>query len=90
MADKYDLTEVIAELQGGHEPIVICADGRDFRVLPAELWPDDALTLGTTDPVAAARTLMMDDDYDDFTAAGGSAGVLMHIISKEAAKAGKA
>ena len=90
MSDKYDLTEVIAELRNEHEPIIIAAQGRDFRVLPAELWPDDALTLGTIDPVGAARTLMMDDDYDDFVTAGGSAGVLMHIIGKEALKAGKA
>lgn len=90
MSDKYDLNEVIAELHDEHKPIVITAKGRDFRVLPAELWPDDALTLGTVDPVGAARALMMDDDYDDFVAAGGSAGVLMHIISKEAATAGKA
>lgn len=90
MADSYDLKEVIQELKDEHPPIIIHANGKDYRILPAELWPDQSLELGATEPVTAARGLMMDDNYDEFVADGGSAGVLMHIVAREAVKQGKA
>ena len=78
---EFDLAEAVAEIEAEHPPIVIRAGAQTFKVLPPQLWPDEAVELATIDPVGAARAVMP-DGYDYFVDAGGSAAVLMQIVNK--------
>lgn len=85
---EFDLAEAVAEIEAEHPPIVIRAGAQTFKVLPPQLWPDEAVELATIDPVGAARAVMP-DGYDDFVDAGGSAAVLMQIVNKTVGDLGK-
>jgi len=84
---EFDLAEAVAEIEAEHPPIVIRAGAQTFKVLPPQLWPDEAVELATIDPVGAARAVMP-DGYDDFVDAGGSAAVLMQIVNKTVGESG--
>lgn len=80
---RYRLSEVVAEVREEHPPIEIeTDDGQVFEVPPPELWPDEVVELATTRPVDSAR-LVMGERYDQFIAAGGSAGLLSVIVQRE-------
>lgn len=66
--------------EGGVE--VEADDGTVFVVDPPELWSDEVLELSQAgDNFAAARGLL-GDQYEAFTAAGGSAATLLGILKE--------
>lgn len=76
---KYKLSDVVAEVRDEHPPIEIeTDDGRVFTIPPIELWPDGVLEAEGR-PLQQARSLL-GEDYDAFTAAGGSAALVMHVV----------
>lgn len=89
MSKRYQLSQVVAELREDRPGIEIEADGGAvFRVPPPELWPDLAIDKASSDPIAAARVLL-GDQYNEFTEAGGSAALLFHIIGQEVGTLGE-
>jgi hypothetical protein len=77
------LADAIAEKRGDHPPIrVDLGSGQPLLIDPIELWPDEVVNLVTAErPVDAVRTLL-GTDYERFTAAGGTAVLLLEMLQK--------
>lgn len=56
-------------------------DAKTVVLPPLERLTDEQVTASTTNQVVAAR-LILGDDYDHFTAAGGSANLLFQILQE--------
>lgn len=52
-----------------------------IKVPPPEVWSDEVLDKSDVDPVAAARELLGDEQYDRFRDAGGNAATLFGIVA---------
>jgi len=77
---RYKLSEVVTRIREEKPAIEVeTDDGKVYAITPPELWPDEALTLSSTNPVAAARLVV--DDYDAFVQAGGSAALVNAIVA---------
>lgn len=60
-------------------------DGSVFTIDPPQLWPDDVITLSRdNDLIALAKVILGGvDKYDQFVAAGGTAGMLGEVVQQE-------
>lgn len=58
-------------------------DGEIYRIDAPEVWSDEIAELAQSeDQVAVARALIGEDRYDAFVAAGGTAMLVMAIVSE--------
>ena len=56
-------------------------DGKTVTVPPPELWPDDVITkAAANDIVGASRGLLGPEAWDEFTAAGGTATMVLAMV----------
>jgi hypothetical protein len=86
MASKrhYKLSEVIERKRSEGVTEIETDDGQVFTVDPVSLWSDDVIANAQKDQIAAAVALLGgQDSYDKFKAAGGSAALLLTIVSEE-------
>ena len=62
-------------------------NGREYRIPPRAIWSDELLNriknVDAEDPVAQARALLGDEEYDAFHAGGGEAMMVSSIIDEE-------
>lgn len=78
---RYKLADVIRDVEESRHKIVIEADnGEEFFLDPPELWDDDIYTESAGGPVEEAKSILGEDEYKRFRAAGGSAGLLQAIL----------
>ena len=79
--EVFDATALLDELRADARPFTL--GGEDF-VLPApQSWPDAALeSANAGDPVAAARHILGDADYERFVKVGGSSLFLQRLVEK--------
>lgn len=75
----YVLSEVVAEIEAKHPPIVIDLGKSQITVPPPQLWPDDVVDLGA-DNIAVAKKVMGEAQWKRFKAAGGSVAIFTEII----------
>lgn len=77
------LADAIAEKRADHPPISVdLGKGDPLLIDPIELWPDDVIELIAGErPVEAVRKLL-GADYERFTAAGGTATLLLGLLQK--------
>ena len=58
-------------------------DGKIFRVPPPEVWPDEVQELARdNDIIGMSKTIMGEDEYAKFCAAGGNAALVNAIFAE--------
>lgn len=90
---KYYLNREIEKARAAHKPIEIVLPAlaelegahpaypeRTVSVTPAQLWPDEISIAAQYNPVQAARQLLGAENYEHWTQAGGTAGILFEIV----------
>ncbi len=82
MPHHVNLYEFIAR-QVEEESIVITAGDRTFTIPPPMLW-DDPEALREMGNEEAARLLIGEDNWAAFTAAGGTASMVVHLVTHRA------
>lgn len=79
MAKKINVQELI-DAKREREGIEFDLGGETFTLDAPELWPDDVVALAEAGNNVGFCKAIMGDDYDRFTKAGGSQGVLGMIL----------
>ena len=82
MPHHVNLDEFIAH-QVEDDSIIITAGDRSFTIPPPMLW-DDPESLRTMSNEEAARVLIGEDNWEAFTAAGGTAAMVAHLVTHRA------
>lgn len=78
----YKLADLIREAEESKHAIVIEADnGERFEIAPPELWDDDVFAV-TGGPVAEAKAIMGEKEYERFRKAGGRATLISYAVEK--------
>lgn len=98
MAKVYVLTSEIARVKAKHPKFEIqlpdvpadveaglpALKKKNIQVDPPQLWSDDVNRFAQSNPIAAGKLLIGDDDYEHLVRGGGSASILFQIVQEHA------